>query len=678
MSYRVEKNGENIDIVIDGWSNGIASDPYSGIGDMRNVDNSSIPGEVSVAFKTEAMISQAPITSATVTVDHTTDVFTYNGTVPLEVNTCITFTNSGGALPAGLSANTPYYIKTVPTPTTFTISAVSAGGAQKLVTDNGTGTQTFSTINMGTPKFFTKGLYDNYYNFYFLGDSNGRIWVYNSGGLIGSTNKWVYLQNQTTEDPVFLSGMNCLIYWKGYLFWFTATTIYVKAIGDPANFKMPSLAWLTGGGWLSWKTSATSTNSTDSKYALVGQDDILYFCNKTYVGSIKENVDEEFHPVTGATAADGITTDNDATISTATNFFTSGMVGSPIEGTGIPAGAYIISYTDAKNVEISEDATITDTGVTITIPTSYTYNANALDLPSDDEAICLAELGVNLLVGGRNNKIYPWDRVSPSFSYPILLSENFVSRMVTVNTTTYIFLGQRGRIYVTNGANVSLFTKIPDFLSDTVTPYFMWTDAIFNRNKLYFGFQCKNNSGTVLDKYGGLWSIDLQDNGIKLENKMSYDTYAGYVTAIFPNLKSTNSPTVFPSSDGYGLFIGWYSGTTGGVDKGISTPYVAGEAYIDSDMIPIGLFLEKRNPTNLEFKLTTPLVTGESVALYYRDHVTDTYTSVPITQGGSVGDISGIAIPNFQDLEWIQLRAVLTSTASSPSFVRLRELRIRS
>jgi len=207
-------------------------------------------------------------------------------------------------------------------------------------------------------------------------------------------------------------------------------------------------------------------------------------------------------------------------------------------------------------------------------------------------------------------------------------------------------------------------------------PYFLWNDAIFNRNKLYFSFQCTNNAGTTLDKYGGLWSIDLETKGIKLENKMSYNTYEGYVDVIFANTKSTNSPTL-PSADGNGLFIGWYSGTVGGIDKGISSPYTGGEAYVDTDMIPIGQYLDKQNPTNLEYKLSTPLVTGESVALYYRKHITDTFVIVPITQGGEVGDLSGIAIPNFEDMEWIQLRAILTSTASSPSYVRLREIRIR-
>lgn len=60
MAYTIE----NRDIVINGWKNGISDNPYDGV-------------------------------------------------VPLEVNTAITF--AGADLPNGLLENTPYYIKTINT-----------------------------------------------------------------------------------------------------------------------------------------------------------------------------------------------------------------------------------------------------------------------------------------------------------------------------------------------------------------------------------------------------------------------------------------------------------------------------------------------------------------------------------------------------------------------------------
>ena len=110
MSYRQEKTSNGTDIVIDGWNAGITDNPYEGIYDMRNCDATTIPGEVSVAMSTQVMNSQTPILNVTTTVQNVlTYTFTWNGVTPLQLNTAIVFSNSGGALPNGLSANTAYY-----------------------------------------------------------------------------------------------------------------------------------------------------------------------------------------------------------------------------------------------------------------------------------------------------------------------------------------------------------------------------------------------------------------------------------------------------------------------------------------------------------------------------------------------------------------------------------------
>lgn len=59
----------------------------------------------------------------------------------LSANDLIHFTNSGGALPAGLSANTVYYVKTVVSGNVITLSA-TRGGATLDITGAGTGTHT--------------------------------------------------------------------------------------------------------------------------------------------------------------------------------------------------------------------------------------------------------------------------------------------------------------------------------------------------------------------------------------------------------------------------------------------------------------------------------------------------------------------------------------------------------
>jgi hypothetical protein len=693
LSYRYEGD----DIVIDGWEVGISNSPYQtqtntvlvaqGVSDMRNVDIITVPGEASVAMSTQTMQSQGVITGVTFTVDPVTDIFTYNGVVPLEVNTAITVSNSGGALPTGMSTNTAYYIKTIPTSTTFTVSAVSAGGTTLNITGAGSGTNSFNTIQIGTPKYFASYLwpyFDAFEYFYFLQDSNGRVWVLDSANLSNS-GKWVYMNSYSSSNQSIPDTANGLIAYRNYLFVFTGGSINVINILN-AYPNSPSLAYLTTiGSWnFGWQITLTSYYSTISHQAIVSQNDSsIYFCNGQNVGtiflvpnSIAATPDgNQFNIANTHTVADGVTTNTSTAISSVTAFFQATDVGAVIVGTGIPTGTIISAVLTNKTATLSAAATASNTGLTFTITSAYNYSGTILPLPPNEQATCLTELGDNLLVGGINNYIYPWDRVSTNFSQPIFLSENYTYQMVTVNTTTYLFVGERGRIFQTNGGNVQLFAKMPDHISGTVNPFYTWYGATFNRNQIYFGVSATTNAGVSINQYGGMWALDTDTKALRLLNQLSYGTYAGYASAMISN--KGNSITSAQTNNGYGMFTGWYSGTVGGVDKGIASPYTGGQAYVESDIIPVGTFLKPKTYENIEFKLTTPLVTGESVALYYRTNITEAYTSLPLLSGGGVGELSGYASANFQNVQWIQIRPYLTSTASSPSFVRLKEIRIR-
>lgn len=309
-------------------------------------------------------------------------------------------------------------------------------------------------------------------------------------------------------------------------------------------------------------------------------------------------------------------------------------------------------------------------------PTSsitYVKSSTALQLISGEDVASFAELGVNLLVGGIQNKIYPWDRVSTSFSYPIFLAENYVWRMVTVNTNTYIFMGNRGRIYITNGSQAQLYKKVPDHISGTTEPYFVWGDATFNRNQLLFGVSATTNAGVPINQYGGLWAIDLDTSAIRLLNKLSYGTYAGYPTALTQVVSGNTT-----NASGIGVYIGWDSGaSTYGVDQTTSAPYTGSQATIDFDLIPIGTFEKPRNLTRIEYRLTRPLVSGESIVLKTRlifDTQNTGYTTV--LTDSATGSYSTSAPVNFENAQWLQIQGVINSTASSPSFVRLKEIRV--
>jgi len=303
---------------------------------------------------------------------------------------------------------------------------------------------------------------------------------------------------------------------------------------------------------------------------------------------------------------------------------------------------------------------------------TYTQAKKALALPKFEVATCLAELGKNLLVGAQRNFIYPWDRISTSFTYPIQLAESYTFKMVTANTNVYVFAGNRGRVYVTNGSQANLLVKIPDHLSDTVEPYFIWGGAIYLKNNVVFGVKATDNAGNAIPNYGGVWAFNLDNNALRLINKLSYDTYAGYCSALAPILYNTIST----NAAGFGFYAGWDSGaSTYGVDTTVSAPYSNYEAYLDTDIIPIGLYLQKRTLENIEWKTAAKLVSGEAIKLFYRTNITESYTLIGETT--TTGVLSDVYPANFENVQWIQIRAFLKSTSSSPSYVRLTEIRLR-
>jgi len=282
--------------------------------------------------------------------------------------------------------------------------------------------------------------------------------------------------------------------------------------------------------------------------------------------------------------------------------------------------------------------------------TTYTYASTALALPTWERATCLAQLGTSLLVGGTSNYIYPWDRISTSFSYPIVCAENLITCMVTMNSSTYVFAGNRGRIYITNGSNIQEFKKIPDYLSGTTNPYFQWGWAMYWKDQLYFTVSCTSNSGSVINNFAGLWAIDIESTkALRMTNSLSYGTYAGSIPTIAP------MGAQFPTGDG--IFAFWYNGA-GGVDYTTSNPDPNQPTIIDTDIIPIGTFLNKKNYTSLEFKLAKPLVAGETMSLSWRPNLTDDFTLLDETT--TDGLLSDVYTPNFSNLQWLQLRAQYT------------------
>lgn len=314
---------------------------------------------------------------------------------------------------------------------------------------------------------------------------------------------------------------------------------------------------------------------------------------------------------------------------------------------------------------------------------TYTFSPERLNLPYFENATCMAELGNTVLVGGIGSVIYPWDQVQALPSDLIYLPENYTYNLLTVENVTYAFVGNKGNIYVTSGASASAVISVPDYCagipgnpSSYYEPYFIWGGTMYLRSRLYFSIQDQTSAKT--GNCGGIWSFIPtqstfinQDVGasLRLENKSSYGTYNGMCPVLLPNF---NQQAIAPQ-----YYSGWYSSISSpsfGIDTTGTTTGIT--SLIETDLVPTGTMLSKKTFKQIEYKVSSPLQSGETITLMYRQNSTDAYSSTNALVSDNA--LSGYFPVNFEAGQWVQLQATLTPLAtSSSSFCRLIELRLR-
>lgn len=264
--------------------------------------------------------------------------------------------------------------------------------------------------------------------------------------------------------------------------------------------------------------------------------------------------------------------------------------------------------------------------------------------------------------------------------------------MIAVNNMAYVFAGNKGNIYICNGVTASPVITVPDYCAGIagtpksyIEPYFTWGGCEYIRGRMYFSIQDQTAAKTT-GNCGGIWSFvpsqnafPVQDVGIalRLENTNSYGTLNGMATVIMQNQVQ--------AAIGVQYFSAWqstYTGTSYGIDTSGTYPTVT--AIIETDAIPSGTFLNKRSFAQQEYKLASPLLSGESVQLYYRQNLTDSWhTCGTVNEETTNSDtptnrLSGYFTAAFQNTQWLQLQAQLIPNGTSTfSGNRLTELRLR-
>lgn len=563
-------------LIIDQFELGMAESPHKGFGLMKCVNLYDFPGATKVQKAPATLFTTS--TSSTFTADDSTDICT-GATFINNANTtavAVRLTTTG-TLPAGLATSTVYFvIKVNQVAGTFklatTITNANAGTAIN-ITDTGSGTHTVHTVNPGTINHIVK---EPRTDEYFLLDSNGRVWF--TAGT-GACNLMVNSALDTGTGTLTNAAGNGLVFYKQndgssthYLIVFRNALVDIANAYGSAQWNAPS--WTN-----SWKSLNSGAGSGNSHHALVGQDDIVYFCDGRYVGSLKENIGSTFDPATSST---------------------------------------------------------------------YTYNSQALDLPTIEIAQYLEELGTNLqIASNKTNKIYPWDRISDSFSQPLMVPEAVIKKIKNIGNVIYILAGTRGNIYYTQGSYVRHLLKLPEQVINNA-------GTIQSNVVTWGGIEAMNGNllvgaGVLTTGNSGVYLIDLQTGAMTIDR--------------IPSTGSANATAIYGTDDFY-IF-----GYANGADYTSTSLYSNFEGVIQSAFYKVATKTEKATFSTVEVVLAKPASTG-NVRVSYRTNTSGSFTTLDtFAADGSNTTFENDAI-GLIDIENIQVQAELDGA------VELAEIRL--
>lgn len=729
MAYQYTKSGE---LVISGWEKGIAASPEKGIANIQNGNISTFPGEVMCSFD-RVLQSQKVHTAAdlTVTASDSSHVI-ISGTVIINAGTWVSIS---GSTITNLADGTYYVLSNNVTSGKAQLSRYYNGTA--LSTLGTTGTATLGLFsNMGSPVDSTTEIYNNGTQVrYYVIDSNGLVWVYDTATADASNRLSWFLPDTSTsyfQSNTAPSGIAVL---QGWLMVFSGNTIYTKQTTNLGGTTSTTNLW----NQVSNVHMNSSQTTTNPHKAFVSSASTLYFTDGQFIASLYPNIGklsttsftipniQSFCKYTASTGTGTVSTVISGSLpTTGVDSSFTGFSRIPVvfftdqagtQPTNLTSGVvYYINFDNAlQNFTVynaltggSQIADIATGAVgnqyfntfyplgTHASPygdtSTCTYSAQSVILPPDI-ATCITEIGTTLIIGAKSNNLYSWDQLvkNQSANSIINLPEANTVKLLTVNNMAYAFSGNKGNIYITNGSTSSRVLTVPDYCAGVpgmpasyMEPYFSWGDAMYLRGRVYFSIL--DQTSTKAGNCGGIWSFvptqNLyigQDTGIalRLENESSSLTYSGYCPVLIASQNQNAQSPQFWSGWQNSYSVG--TSTFFGIDFTGTT--VSVPTIIETDLVPTGTLLDKKTFSQIEYKLAAPLSINETVSIKYRQDATSAWTSCGTAVTESSTALSGFYNVNFEKGQWLQLQITLTAVDSAvtgnSSLCRLTEIYIR-
>ena len=706
MAYTFDKKtGE---ITVNGWEKGIAPSPHvpQGVADLKNVNISSIQGEVSLAYD-RVRQDQPVLTGQTATLQNSSADILYSTTLKFGTWILISAVTGGSAFTAN------NYYQVVDSTGTIIRLASTFGGTPIVADANAT--ITFSTLGLGVPVSYASEFFqfvndDVIYRYYVLDDA-GIIWVSGQAtdagnpGPLTPTSTWSAITPYGTSlNSIGTGTINSIEIMYGTDSNNVVQTSFLIIFGPDhilAGKTSDKSAWpsVSGSAFPQLGGSNTLLNNGAPHRSFLGNDQVLYYTDGPAIGILQQK-EIDFLNLTANVAAG----DTSATLTT----FWKGSSG---------ANTVTFSTGETKSVTFTNNSlaitwsgglsaaatTLISTGAAVfdsTDPSTYNYvQANYLMSPVDvatSISMIPSGSGLSIVVGGilNNIYIYPSYQAStvPGPTVLLWMPEAYTQNLLQVNNFVLIFSGNKGNIYLTNGSSVVPLCTVPDYVASSANfvqdPYFLWGGATYIRGRVFFSIQ--DQTGSHTGNCGGVWSFvpsfsyfPNQDAGLSLRmeaasSQWGTEGYNGYAPILFTGLEEGAQEANGPQ------YIACWAQSVNSIDFSGTTPVTNGSALIETDAIPVGTFLDKRTFSQIELKFASALVAGESVVVNYRTDLeaawasAGTLTSETAAANGNGSTLSQIILGvDFQTAQIIQLQILMTGTATNPSWCRLQEIYIR-
>jgi len=287
---------------------------------------------------------------------------------------------------------------------------------------------------------------------------------------------------------------------------------------------------------------------------------------------------------------------------------------------------------------------------------TFTKVDDVLTLPYESGgATALNEYGENLMIGTDSNKVYFWDKKSPSFTFFVELDSPNVKSIQIVDSMAYCVMENTGDIYQLNNVSSRLLARIPRHLYD----YSKINNAgqnvvtvrdvtIFERELLMavsFDLDVTNQLSNYIFSYnldtGRITKRAISALGEDNNTQGSF----GYISKIIPVGGTVRglliSSSSYDTDESYEVFTvqgELYSTSI----NGTAYPYVYDnyEANMITGIFQLGEENNKQTYRKIRVSFLKKLTTSQGIKIYYRKGTAESWTLLQTVDYATYGAIS--------------------------------------